>query len=79
VPRIYKIQRQGGSYYLALPPFLVTEEMLEHGVTIDVLKYDQKTIFMTVSVANRKHNKDNQNNRENTSESRLTNNVRKTD
>lgn len=75
--RIYKIQRQGSSYYLCLPSFLVTEEMLKHGVIIDVQSYDRKEIFMVVSIAG-KHNKNNQNNRKNTSKPRLTNNIRKT-
>ncbi|MBA7534609.1 hypothetical protein ES705_26858 [subsurface metagenome] len=76
--RIYKIQRQGSSYYLCLPSFLITEEMLKNGVITDVLSYDQKEIFMVVSVAG-KHNQNHQNNRKNTSEPRLANSIRKTD
>ena len=79
MPRIYKIQRQGGAYYLCLPTFLVTEDMLKHGVTIEVLNYDQNEILMKVRVVtNGEHAEDNKTSGEDTLQSRFASGIRKT-
>jgi hypothetical protein len=41
-PRKYRVQRFGGSYYLCIPTFLVTKEMLRDGVYINVLEFNRK-------------------------------------
>lgn len=78
MPRIYKIQRQGGAYYLCLPTFLVTEDMLEHGVTIELLEKSEDEIIIKVTPAG-EHDKDNQNSREDSSQSRSASSIRKAD
>ena len=77
MPRIYKIQRQGGAYYLCLPTFLVTEEMLKQGVTIELLEYSKEEILMKVKPAG-EHNKNREASGEDTSQSRSASNLRKT-
>ena len=37
-----RIVRQGGSYYIALPPHLVTRKMLENGVEVEPVLFDLK-------------------------------------
>lgn len=46
--RIYKIQKIGRSYYLALPKMLVTDNMLNNGVLIIVRHFNATTIIMEV-------------------------------
>lgn len=49
--RIYKLQQQGGAYYIALPIFLITEDMLQHGVYVKVLYYTKNHIILRITAA----------------------------
>lgn len=49
--RVYKIQKMGRSYYIALPKALITDEMLENGVIVYVRRSDEKSIVMEVMEA----------------------------
>lgn len=49
--RIYKIQQQGGAYYIALPKPLISESMLQNGVYVEVLHYDKNVLTIRVTAA----------------------------
>lgn len=60
IRRTFKIQTIGGSYYIAIPKFLVTPQMLSKRISMEVLEYSDThlTIKMVVVGDHRKHDKD---------------------
>lgn len=46
--RIYRIQKQGGAYYICLPKPLISEDMLQNGVTIKILEYHENYIKIEI-------------------------------
>ena len=65
--RTYQIQKIGGSYYLALPPSIVSKVMLKLGVNIEVMHYDGYTLVLLIKVSpSGKHTENNKKSGENT-------------
>ena len=65
--RRQKIMRIGDSYAVVIPKYLVTEEMLEKGVYLDVLHYDKHAMLIRLVTANDgKHHKNHEKSREDT-------------
>lgn len=60
IRRTFKIQTIGGSYYIAIPKFLVTPQMLGKRISIEVIEYSDThlTLKMVVLSDNREHDKD---------------------
>jgi len=56
--RIYKLQRQGNSYYLCLPKLFVSERMLANGVYIRVERLSGDELILKVRAADGQHTKD---------------------
>jgi uncharacterized membrane protein len=64
--RVYKIRKLGHTMALAIPKVLVSQEMLDKGVVIQVLDYSPEEMTLKVRVANernRKHVKNNKSSR----------------
>ena len=76
--RVYRIQKIGRSYYIALPKVLVRKKMLEQGVIIEVYHVSDDSIILELRVANavKEYNKNNKESGENPSKSRTANNIR---
>ena len=76
--RIYKLQKIGRSYYLAIPKVLVRDKMLESGVTVEVCHVNDESIILELRVANasKEHNENNKKSGKNTSKLRTANGIR---
>ena len=64
--RTYKIQKISGSYYVCIPPTIVTELMLKHGVKIRIIHKDiskDEAVIVIRADVNGKHNKANKTSR----------------
>jgi len=43
-----RIVRQGGSYYIAIPPALIKRKWLENGVEVQVLDYGEDKLVLVI-------------------------------